>query len=68
MNNEQKYWLGFFGLVAILICTLIISMTIHSITVSNLMDKEIMAGFDPVRVRCAHGGFYSSAVDVALCK
>ena len=51
--DENRFWICVWGIIAAVVCTLIISITYYNQFEASLIAKAVTAGNDPIAVACA---------------
>ena len=66
MDNEQKFWLGIWGMVLAFFATLMVGLFIDAHGKRDKWEKAVSNGADPMVVACAPDGVNSHAT-TAIC-
>ena len=66
MENEDKFWLALWGIAAVVVCTLIISICTYNVHELNTEAALVRDGNDPLRVQCLIRPFANQSMCGAL--
>ena len=66
MNDEQKFWLGIWGMVLSFLVALMVCITINAHGKREKWEKAVSNGADPMVTACALDGVNSHS-DTAIC-
>ena len=66
MDNDQKFWLGIWGMVLAFFAAVIVSCTINSLDRRDKWDKAVSNGADPMVTTCALYGADTHG-ETAIC-
>lgn len=50
---SDRFWLGIWSLITIVVCTAVISMNVYYSRKTELISEMVALGADPIRVACA---------------
>jgi hypothetical protein len=64
--NEEKFWLGVWGMVLAFCLTLVLCITFNAHGKRDKWEKAVSNGADPMVVSCALEGVQGGA-DAAIC-
>ena len=66
MHNEQKFWLGIWGMVLSFLVALMVCITINAHGKREKWEKAVSNGADPMVTACALDGVTGHA-EIAIC-
>lgn len=66
MDNDQKFWLGIWGMVLVFFVAVIVSCTINSLDRRDKWEKTVSNGADPMVTTCALYGADTHG-ETAIC-
>jgi hypothetical protein len=66
MDNDQKFWLGIWGMVLAFLVTLMVCITVNAYGKRDKWEKAVSNGADPMVTACALDGANGHA-ETAIC-
>lgn len=66
--DENKFWIAVWGIIGIVVCTLIVSITLFNMSVNERISEMVAKGANPIQAACAINGSNGSGQAIICSK
>lgn len=67
MDNDNKFWIFTWSIIASVLITIILSITTYSFHQANILNEMVKNGADPITARCSLLGSEHAPGQAIIC-